>query len=152
MRFSALLVAFGLTGAGLAAPYNSHEASHVERRQALGGLFNGVNNALAVTVSGLLDELGNALNKGDREKTFDTLQKLKATKKPKNVGEASSIAEKVAKSEPDNIVEYSARLIANGIISGSTDDLLSYAQGLGSAQNGNNNQYVNEIFYSQCVP
>ncbi|RBQ70423.1 hypothetical protein FVER53590_12236 [Fusarium verticillioides] len=140
MRFSALLVAFGLAGAGLAAPYNSNGASLIDRRQALSGLVNGVNNALAVTVSGLLDELGDALNKGDREKTLDTLQKLKATKKPKNVGQASSIAEKVAKSEPDNIVEYSARLIANGIISGSTDDLLSYAQGLGSAQNGNNNQ------------
>ncbi|KAF5551446.1 lipase B [Fusarium napiforme] len=140
MRFSALLVAFGLTGAGLAAPYNSQEASPGERRQALSGLFNGVNNALAVTVSGLLDDLGDALNKGDREKTLDTLQKLKATKKPNNVGEASSITEKVAKSEPDNIVEYSARLIANGIVSGSTDDLLSYTQGLGSAENGNNNQ------------
>ncbi|KAF5608528.1 lipase B [Fusarium pseudoanthophilum] len=140
MRFSALLVAFGLTGAGLAAPYDSNGASLIDRRQALSGLFNGVNNTLAVTVSGLLDELGDALNKGDREKTLDTLQKLKATKKPKNVGEASSIIEKVAKSEPDNIVEYSARLIANGIVSGSTDDLLSYAQGLGSAENGNNNQ------------
>ncbi|RKK80486.1 hypothetical protein BFJ69_g4294 [Fusarium oxysporum] len=140
MRFSALLVALGLTGAGLAAPYNSNGASLIERRQALTGLFNGVNNALAVTASGLLDELGDALNKGDREKTLDTLQKLKATKKPKNVGEASSITKKVAKSEPDNIVEYSARLIANGIVSGSTDDILGYAQGLGSVENGNNNQ------------
>ncbi|KAI7771403.1 hypothetical protein LZL87_010843 [Fusarium oxysporum] len=140
MRFSALLVALGLTGVGLAAPYNSNGASLIERRQALSGLFNSVNNALAVTASGLLDELGDALNKEDREKTLDTLQKLKATKKPKDVGEASSITEKVAKSEPDNIVEYSARLIANGIVSGSTDDLLGYAQGLGSAENGNNNQ------------
>ncbi|ENH64977.1 Lipase B [Fusarium oxysporum f. sp. cubense race 1] len=140
MRFSALLVALALTGAGLAAPYNSNGASLIERRQALTGLFNGVNNALAVTASGLLDELGDALNKGDREKTLDTLQKLKATKKPKNVGEASSITKKVAKSEPDNIVEYSARLIANGIVSGSTDDILGYAQGLGSVENGNNNQ------------
>ncbi|PNP77075.1 hypothetical protein FNYG_09688 [Fusarium nygamai] len=139
MRFSALFLALGLTGVALAAPYAPNGASHIER-SAVSGLFNGANNALAVTVSGLLDELGDALNKGDREKTLDTLQKLKATNKPKNVGEASSITEKVAKSEPDNIVEYSARLIANGIVSGSTDDLLSYAQGLGSAENGNNNQ------------
>jgi hypothetical protein len=146
MRFSALLVALALTGAGLAAPYNSNGASLIERRQALTGLFNGVNNALAVTASGLLDELGDALNKGDREKTLDTLQKLKATKKPKNVGEVSSITKKVAKSEPDNIVEYSARLIANGIVSGSTDDILGYAQGLGSVENGNNNQYAKPSF------
>ncbi|KAF5610121.1 lipase B [Fusarium subglutinans] len=140
MRLSTLLVAFGLTVVGLAAPYNSNGASLVDRRQALSGLFNGVNNALAVAVSGLLDELGDALNKGDREKTLDTLQKLEPTKNPKNVAEALSITEKVAKSEPDNIVEYSARLIANGIISGSTDDLLSYAHGLGSAENGYDNQ------------
>ncbi|KAF5594973.1 lipase B [Fusarium pseudocircinatum] len=140
MRFSELLLALGLTGVGLAALCIPNGVPLIEERQALSGLFNGVNDDLAVTVSGLLNELGDALNKGDRKKTLDTLQKLKATKKPKNVGEASSIAKKVAKSEPDNIVEYSARLIANGIVSGSTDDLLSYAQGLGSAENGNNNQ------------
>ncbi|KAF5967618.1 lipase B precursor [Fusarium bulbicola] len=140
MRFSTLLVAFRLTVVGLAAPSNSNGASLIDRRQALSGLFNGVNNALAVTVSGLLDELGDALNKGDREKTLDTLQKLEPTKRPKNVAEALSITEKVAKSEPDNIVEYGARLIANGIVSGSMDDLLSDAQGLGSAENGNENK------------
>ncbi|SCV52063.1 related to lipase B precursor [Fusarium fujikuroi] len=140
MRFSALLVPLGLTGVGLAAPFTPNGASLIAKRQALSGLFNGVNNALAVTVSGLLDELSDALSKGDRRKTLDTLQKLKPTEKPKSVADASSITERVAKSEPDNIVEYSARLIANGIVSGSTDDLLSYAQGLGSAENGNDNQ------------
>ncbi|SCN92987.1 unnamed protein product [Fusarium fujikuroi] len=140
MRFSALLVPLGLTGVGLAAPFTPNGASLIAKRQALSGLFNGVNNALAVTVSGLLDELSDALSKGDRRKTLDTLQKLKPTEKPKSVADASSITERVAKSEPDNIVEYSARLIANGIVSESTDDLLSYAQGLGSAENGNDNQ------------
>ncbi|KAH7259131.1 uncharacterized protein BKA55DRAFT_638931 [Fusarium redolens] len=142
MWFSALLVTLALSGCGLAAPYHATGSSGagIERRQALNGLFNGVDNALAVTVSGLLDELGDALNKGDREKTLDKLQKLKSTRKPKSVGDASSIIEKVAKSKPNNTVEYSARLIANGIVSGSTDDLLSYAKGLGSEENGNNNQ------------
>ncbi|KAF5637952.1 lipase B [Fusarium sp. NRRL 52700] len=140
MRFSKLVITFGLAGVGLAAPYNSKGASLIDRRQALSGLFNGANNGLAVTVSGLLDKLGDALNEGDGKQTLDTLQKLKPTIKPKNVGEASAITEKVAQSEPDNIVEYSARLIANGVVSGSVDDLLSYAQGLGSAENGNDNQ------------
>jgi hypothetical protein len=151
MWFSALLVTLALSGCGLAAPYHATGSSGagIERRQALNGLFNGVDNALAVTVSGLLDELGDALNKGDREKTLDKLQKLKSTRKPKSVGDASSIIEKVAKSKPSNTVEYSARLIANGIVSGSTDDLLSYAKGLGSEENGNNNQYANELFQRQ---
>lgn len=142
MRFAVLLVSLGYTGVGLAAPYTPNGASDIGKRQALNGIFNGVNNALAVTVSGLLDELGDAMNKGDREKTLDTLQKLKPTKKPKSVADASSITERVAKSEPGNIVEYSARMIANGIVSRSIDDLLSYAQGLGSAENGNDNQYA----------
>ncbi|CVK86017.1 related to lipase B precursor [Fusarium mangiferae] len=140
MRFAALLVALKLAGDGFAAPYTPNGASLIEKRQALNGIFNGVDNALAVTVSGLLDELSDALSKGDREKTLDTLQKLKPTKKPKSVADASSITERVAKSEPDNIVEYSARLIANGIVSGSTDDLMGYAQGLGSVENGSDNQ------------
>ncbi|KAF5532940.1 lipase B [Fusarium mexicanum] len=71
------LVAFGLSGIELAAPYTSNGASLIERRQALNGLFNGDNTAMAVT---------------------------------------------------------------NGIVSGSTDDLLSHAQGLGSAENGDDNQ------------
>jgi len=149
MRFAVLLVALGFTGVGLAAPYTPNGASLVAKREALNGIFNGVNNALAVTVSGLLDELGNGLSKGDREKTLDTLLKLKPTKKPKSVADASSITERVAKSEPDNIVEYSARLIANGIVSGSTDDLISYAQGLGSAENGNDNQYARKSLHRQ---
>ncbi|KAF9783598.1 hypothetical protein IL306_008891 [Fusarium sp. DS 682] len=142
MRFFVQLVALSLSRYGLAAPYPATEGSAeaIERRQVRNGLVNGVDNPLAVTVSGLLDQLGDALNKGDRDKTLDTLQKLKPTKKPMSIDDASSITEKVAKSDPDNIVEYSARLIANGVVSGSTDDLLSYAKGLGSEENSSNNQ------------
>ncbi|KAF4341978.1 lipase B [Fusarium beomiforme] len=142
MRFSVQLVTLALGGFGLAVPYPAAGgmAEAIERRQALNDLVNGVNNPLAVTVSGFLDDLGDALNKGDRDKTLNTLQKLEPTRKPKDINDASSIMEKVAASEPDNIVEYSARLIANGVVSGSTDDLISYAKGLGSEENGSSNQ------------
>ncbi|KAG5747379.1 hypothetical protein H9Q72_014097 [Fusarium xylarioides] len=130
MRFSEPLAVLGLTGVGLAAPYTPNGASLIEGWQAFSGLFNGVNNALTVTVSELLDELGDALNKGDRAKTLDTLEKLKPTIKLKSIADASSITEK-SQSQP------------NGTASESTNDLLSHAQGFGSAENGNDNRNPN---------
>ncbi|KAG5787463.1 hypothetical protein H9Q69_013467 [Fusarium xylarioides] len=130
MRFSEPLAVLGLTGVGLAAPYTPNGASLIEGWQAFSGLFNGVNNALTVTVSELLDELGDALNKGDRAKTLDTLEKLKPTIKLKSIADASSITEK-------------SQSQANGTASESTNDLLSHAQGFGSAENGNDNRNPN---------
>ncbi|KAJ4253909.1 hypothetical protein NW762_010307 [Fusarium torreyae] len=143
MRICAYLLGlYAFSGLSIAAPSPSSGGASVEleQRQVLSGLFNGVDNALGLKISGVLDSLRDALDSGDRKKTLNVLQKLESTKKPKSLNEASSILKKVANSKPDDIVEYSARLVANGIISGSVDELFSYAKGLGSNENGSNNK------------
>lgn len=104
------------------------------------GLVNGVDGALALTVGNLLGSLRRALNSGDRKKTLDILQKLEPTKKPRDVKEATAILEKISKSKPENLVDYSARLIVNGIVAGDTVDLFAYVKGLVSAENSSNNK------------
>ncbi|KAL4728053.1 hypothetical protein ACLX1H_004767 [Fusarium chlamydosporum] len=140
MRFQVHLINLCVfSGLGLAAP-SSFATSELESRQLVKGLVNGVDGALALTVGNLLGSLRRALNSGDRKKTLDILQKLEPTKKPRDVKEATAILEKISKSKPENLVDYSARLIVNGIVAGDTVDLFAYVKGLVSAENSSNNK------------
>ncbi|KAH6954434.1 hypothetical protein DER45DRAFT_507359 [Fusarium avenaceum] len=130
-----------LSGFSTAAP--SSPNPELEQRRALSGIVNGVDNALSATISGLLGSLRKAIDSGDRQKTLDVLQKLKSTKKPRNVSDANKVLKAVVDSKPEDIVEYTGRLIANGIIAGDTVDLFSYAKGLSSPENGSNNKNRN---------
>ncbi|KAI6758327.1 hypothetical protein HG530_010567 [Fusarium avenaceum] len=127
-----------LAGFSTAAPSSPNQ--ELEQRRSLSDIVNGVDNAFSATISGLLGSLREAIGSGDRQKTLDTLQKLKSTKKPKDVGEASKVLKAVVDSKPKDIVEYTGRLIANGIMTGDTADLFSYAQGLFSPENGSDNE------------
>jgi hypothetical protein len=139
MRFHVHLLSLCvLSGFSTAAP--SSPNPELEQRRVLSGIVNGVDNALSATISGLLGSLRKAIDSGDRQKTLDVLQKLKSTKKPKNVSEANKVLKAVVDSKPKDIVEYTGRLIANGIIAGDTVDLFSYAKGLVSPENGSNNK------------
>lgn len=139
MRFHVNLLGLCvLSGFSTAAPSSANQ--ELEQRRSLSDIVNGVDNALSAAISGLLGELREAIGSGDRQKTLDTLQKLKSTKKPKDVSEASKVLKAVVDSKPKDIVEYTGRLIANGIITGDTADLFSYAQGLFSPENGSDNE------------
>ncbi|KAF4444286.1 hypothetical protein F53441_11194 [Fusarium austroafricanum] len=137
--YANFVTVLALSGVGAAAP-SQLTGAEFEKRQDLTGLVDGTANALVGSIVGLPNSLIDAINNGDREKTLDILQELNPVKKPKNIDDASAITKAVAKAKPDNIVEYSAQMIANGIISGSTDDLFDYAKGLGSEENGSNNK------------
>ncbi|KAF4998698.1 hypothetical protein FGRMN_3024 [Fusarium graminum] len=142
MRFlSHLLSLCALSVLSTAAP--STPNTKLDERGLIGGVLNVVDNTLSKTVIGLLGSLRNALDSGDRDKTLDILKKLEPTSKPKNVKEASSVLKIVANSKPKDIVEYSARLIANGIFFGDTLDLFEYAKGLATPENGSNNKNRN---------
>ncbi|KAH7183408.1 uncharacterized protein B0J16DRAFT_289963 [Fusarium flagelliforme] len=130
MRFQVPLLVFA--GLGLAAP--------APEPQLVSGLLNGVGGLLDTTLDGLLGSLRKALDSGDREKTLDILQQLSPNKKRKDVEEVNAALQKISEAKPKSIVEYSAQLIANGIIFGDTADLFAYAKGLVSAENGSNNK------------
>lgn len=137
MRFPVHIISLCVfSGLGLAAP--SH--SDLESRQLIGGLLKGVDGTLETVVGGLLGTLRKAIDSGDRDKTLDILHVLEPAKKHKNVEETFAALEKISKSKPKTIIDYSAQLIVNGLISGNTLDLFAYAKGLVSAQNGSNNK------------
>jgi hypothetical protein len=140
MRFQLHLLSLCvLSGLGLAAPTSS-STTELESRQLVSGLLKGVDGTLEAVVGGLLGELRKAIDSGDRDKTLDILHVLEPTKKPKNAEEAFAVLEKISKSKPKTIIDYSAQLIVNGLISGNTLDLFAYAKGLVSAENGSNNK------------
>ncbi|KPA35429.1 lipase b, partial [Fusarium langsethiae] len=143
MRFPVQLLSLCVfSGLGLAAP-SPPSISELESRQLVSGLLKGVDGTLEAVVGGLLGALRKAIDSGDRDKTLDILHVLEPTRKPKNFKEASAVLEKISKSKPETIIDYSAQLIVNGLIFGNTLDLFAYAKGLVSAQNGSNNKNRN---------
>jgi hypothetical protein len=130
MRFQVPLLVFA--GLGLAAPAPEPQLSS--------GLLNGVGGLLDLTLGGLLGSLRKALDSGDRDKTLDILHQLSPNKKREDVEEVNAALQRISEAKPKSIVEYSAQLIANGIIAGDTADLFAYAKGLVSAENGSNNK------------
>jgi hypothetical protein len=140
MRFLVHLLSLCVfSGLGLAAP-SSLPASDLESRQLVSGLLKGVDGTLEAVVGGLLGTLRKAIDSGDRDKTLDILHVLQPTKKHKTVQDVSAALEDISKSKPKTIIDYSAQLIVNGLISGNTLDLFAYAKGLVSDQNGSNNK------------
>ncbi|RGP78875.1 hypothetical protein FLONG3_3074 [Fusarium longipes] len=140
MRFQRQLLSLcALSGLGIAAP-SSPSTSELESRGLVGGLLTGVDKTLEVVVGGLLGALRKAIDSGDRDKTLDILHVLEPTKKPQNVEDAFAVLKNISKAKPETIIDYSAQLIVNGLISGNTLDLFAYAQGLVSAENGSNNK------------
>lgn len=115
----------------------------VQERQLLKGALDNLNGAVdgivVNLVKGLLGQIHNAIQAGDRDSVLNAVKKLVPTATPTNVQEASSIIEAVAKAKHTNVLEYSSHLIANGIVSGSVPDLLEFAADLGSDENGHAN-------------
>lgn len=90
-------------------------------------------------VKGVLGDISNALDNEDRDGVLSALHKLQPAKTPASVEEAVSIVQAVANSSYPTVVEYSAHLIANGIISGTVEGLFDYAKGLVSDENSSDN-------------
>ncbi|CEI70573.1 hypothetical protein FVEN_g937 [Fusarium venenatum] len=140
MRFSVHILSLCvLSDLGLAAP-SLPPTSELESRQLVSGLLKGVDGTLEAVVGGLLGALRKAIDSGDRDKTLDILHVLEPSKTPRSVKDVSVALEKISKSKPKTIIDYSAQLIVNGLISGNTLDLFAYAKGLVSEQNGSNNK------------
>jgi hypothetical protein len=138
-------IAFG-SCAALAAP-QPHLAGQptptLQERGLLSGVVDGLDNVVdgvvVTLVEGLLGQIHNAVQAGDRDGVLDAVKKLVPTATPTDVQSASKIIEAVAKAERTNIIEYSSHLIASGIISGSVQNLLEFAGGLASDENGYEN-------------
>lgn len=103
------------------------------------GLVGGVVNGLDGVVSGLLGTLHDAVEAGDIDEVLDVLRKLKPTKTLASVEEASAVVKQIVTSTPSSIIELQGQLIANGVISGTVDDLFNFASGLATNKSGHSN-------------
>jgi hypothetical protein len=113
---------------------------HLENRELVSGLVGGVVDGLDDVVSGLLGELKQAVRQRDRDQVLDILGKIKPARNITDIDEAIKAVTEVSKSEPPNTIEYQARLVANGIITGTVSDLLDYAEGFVTGESGSNNR------------
>ena len=97
-------------------------------------------NGLDDAVSSLLGDLKQAVRRRDRSKVVDILGNIKPTRNITDINEAIKAVTEVSKSDAPNLIEYQARLVANGIITGTVSDLLDYAEGLVTGESGSNNK------------
>lgn len=126
-----------------AAPQPSRTEPGVgfEDRSLVDGLVGGLVGGLDDLVGGLLDEIHDAVNDGDRDRVLSAMHSLEPTKTPDSVEHASSIVEALAATATaSTLIEFNAHLIANGIISGTVEDIFDYAEGLVSEENSSDNR------------
>jgi hypothetical protein len=95
-----------------------------------------VDDVVVNLVRGLLGQIHNAIEAGDRDGVLNAVEKLVPTATPTNVENASKIIDAIVAAEHTHILEHSSHLIANGIISSSVQDLLEYAGGPAYGKNG----------------
>ena len=131
---SGLVAVSAVPGAQKPAPHD------LENRQLVSGLLGGVTNGLDDAVSSLLGDLKQAVRRHDRSKVVDILGNIKPTRNITDINEAIKAVTEVSKSDAPNLIEYQARLVANGIITGTVSDLLDYAEGLVTGESGSNNK------------
>ncbi|KAL6405914.1 uncharacterized protein AUP68_10798 [Ilyonectria robusta] len=151
--YSFALVAIRGTAAAISSA-KGISSRDVEERQLIGGLVGGVVNGLDDAVSRLLGTLHDAVEAGDIDEVLDILRKLKPTKTLASVEEASAIVKQIVTSTPSSIVELQGQFIANGVISGTVDDLFSFASGLATKKSGHDNVNPNPptAVYPKAAP
>ncbi|KAH7128942.1 hypothetical protein EDB81DRAFT_888716 [Dactylonectria macrodidyma] len=125
-----------------------------EERQLIGGLVGGIVNRLDDVTSDLLGTLHDAVEAGEIEGVLDVLRKLKPTRTLANVEEASAIVEQIVTLTPSSVIELQGQLIANGVISGTVDDLFNFASGIASNKSGHANVNPNSptAVYPKATP
>jgi hypothetical protein len=114
-----------------------------ERNKAVSGLVSGVLDGVDGFVRGLLGNLDNAVNRGDRDEVIDILRQVKPSKGSFTTTEEafSRVRDIAHQSGKDlNIFDFAAQLMANGLISGTVDGLFDYVQGFSSNESSSNNK------------
>ncbi|CAJ2507113.1 Uu.00g082990.m01.CDS01 [Anthostomella pinea] len=119
---------------GAAVPGSKSQSSVTEKRQLVGGLLS--------DVLGLLN-LRTALGSGNRNGVLRALEGFAPKTSPTSVAQASAVLEAITTSSPTTLPEFNARMITNGIISGSVGELFNFAQGTVTAENSKTNSNPN---------
>lgn len=125
MQYRSLLVAtLSLCGSSLAAPTPVDVAER--------SLITGV-------LSSVVADVNNALSAGDWSSVLSQLTKATPTATPTAVSQAFSTLSSIHAASPSNLYAYDAALVANGLVSGSIDSLLSFVEGGLTGENSDAN-------------
>ncbi|KAG9254172.1 uncharacterized protein F5Z01DRAFT_707780 [Emericellopsis atlantica] len=135
MRLGAVILGLGALCVASPAPLDKHN-------DVVNAFVNGVMGGVDDVVRGLLGHLSDAVNRGDRDEAIDILHQMSPSRKSlKSTEEAIARLQAIAASSGKDIdiVDYAAKLVANGLISGTVDGLFDYIDGFFSKESSNNN-------------
>ncbi|KAJ1322930.1 triacylglycerol lipase [Microdochium nivale] len=90
-------------------------------------------------IKGVLGQLTTAVSAGNAQGVITQLQNLAPEQRPGSIEEVMAALQAVTSARPATIIEYNAQLIARGILSGTVQDLLDFANGAVSAEGSSNN-------------
>lgn len=112
--------------------YPQHELNLAQRDPQLG-------QTVAGGINGVLGQLTTAVSSGNAQGVITQLQNLAPEQRPGSIEEVMAALQAVTSARPATIIEYNAQLIARGILSGTVQDLLDFANGAVSAEGSSNN-------------
>lgn len=97
-------------------------------------------------VTGLLgdvvQDIDSALQAGQWSSVLSNLRKATPTATPTAIPQAFSTLSSIHAASPSSLYDYDAALVANGLVSGTVDSLLSFVQGALTGENSDANMSV----------